>query len=137
MKLRFIFLILFIVNYNFFYAQTSKINCCKDYYLKAIFIGKQKNTLAANKVTININTKNKTAKCYTSCNFIQLTYQSNKKQFKLTSIIPDKQPCPDHLVGLESDLKENFPKVNRLKVINKQIIFFNDKDTLLIFDEQE
>ncbi len=132
MKLRF-FLFVFIVKLNFFYCQTSKISCCKDYYLKAIFIGKQKNSLAQNKATINLNTKNKTAKCFTSCNFINLTYSSKKTNFKFITIKPDAQSCPDHLIGLESDLKENLPKITTLKVISKNLYFFNNTDTLMIF----
>ena len=132
MKLRF-FLFIFIVKLNYIYAQTSKISCCKDYYLKSIFIGKQKNTLAANKATINLNTKTKTAKCFTSCNFINLSYSSKKTNFKFLSIQPDVLSCPDHLIGLESDLKENLPKVTTLKVINKNLYFFNNTDTLMIF----
>ncbi len=134
MKIPFFFIV-FIVNFNLFYAQTSKVICCKDYYLKAIFIGKQKNSLAVNKATINLNTKNKTAKCFTSCNVVNLVYKSKKTKFKFTSINPGEQSCPDHLLGLEADLKENLLKVTSLKVINKNLFFFNNTDTLMIFND--
>ena len=137
MKIRFIFLIFFIVNHHLYYAQVPKLKSGKVYTLKAVFIAKQKNTLVANKASISFNTKTKLAKCFTGCNFIELKYKAKKNTLKFISLTPNKQPCPDHLLGIEEDLKQNLPKVNAYKIINTHLYFFNNTDTLLIFNEQQ
>ncbi|MDX2173460.1 MAG: hypothetical protein SFY56_10080 [Bacteroidota bacterium] len=91
--------------------------------------------MSVNKSYINLNTKTKSGKCYTSCNFIEFKYKSSKRLFNFLDIIPGNLPCPDNLIGLEEDLKENLKKVNSIKVIKKQLIFFTNTDTLLIFNE--
>ena len=105
------------------------------YYLAAIYIGKQKNTLARDRGHIIFNTKTKTASCFTSCNFIQLKYALKGNNFKFTSINPGKDPCPDRTIGLEEDFKENLPKVSNYLLNNRQLILLNKKDTLMIFYE--
>jgi heat shock protein HslJ len=134
MKLLFFFSV-FILNFNVFYSQISKIKSDKIYTLTAIFIEKQKNTLASNKATFNFNTKYKTAECATDCRLIGLKYKTKKNKLKFSKIIPIGLTCPDHLLGLEEDLKQNLPKVTTFKIINKQLVFFNNTDTLLIFNE--
>lgn len=135
MKFRVVLLLFFFIKLNFFYGQTAKIKCCKNYNLKSVFIGGQKNAIPENKSYINLNTKSKSGKCFTSCNFIEFNFKSKKSTFNFIEIKPDKLPCPDNLVGLEEDLKENLNKVNSVKVIKKQLIFLNNSDTLLIFNE--
>lgn len=135
MKFRVVLLLFFFIKLNFFYGQTTKIKCCKNYNLKAVFITGKKNTIAENKSYIYLNTKAKTGKCYTSCNLMEFNFKSKKSTFNFIEIKPDKLPCPDNLVGLEEDLKENLNKVNSIKVVKKQLIFFNNTDTLLIFNE--
>ncbi len=138
MKIRFIFLIIFSVTHNLYFAQVPKLKSGKVYTLAAIFTAKQKNTLAANKASLSFNTKTKLANCFTGCNFIELKYKNKKTAFTFTFINATKQPpCPDHLLGIEEDLKQNLPKINTYKLINKQLIFFNTTDTLLIFNEQQ
>ena len=120
----------------FAFAQKVNIKNAVPYNLEAIFIGTQKNTLAKDKATLVFNTKSKTAGCSNKCTHLELRYCLKRKKFKFTSVIPAAAACPDHLVGIESDLKENLPKVDRCITLEKRIIFFNKKDTLLIFYEQ-
>lgn len=133
MKLRFIFFTFLVNIATISFAQSSKIICCKTYNLKAIFIGGKKNTLVNDKANINLNTKAKTGKCHTSCNFINFKFSVKKNIFTLTNIKPDTLPCPDYLDGLEADLKENLPKINLYKLNKGNLIFFSNADTLLIF----
>jgi heat shock protein HslJ len=116
-------------------AQQVNLKNEKPYNLESIFIGGQKNTISKDKATILFYTKTKTAKCFTSCNFVDLKYSAKKNKFKFTSVKPGDVPCPDHLLGLELDLKENFPKVTDYQLINNKIYFFNKKDTLMVFYE--
>ena len=116
-------------------AQKPTIKDNVTYYLASVFIGKKKNALCKDKGHIVFNTKLNTAACFTSCNFIQLKYVLNAPSFKFSSIVPDKEPCPDRLIGLESDLKENLPKITDIIFSGKQLIFLNKKDTLVVFYE--
>ncbi len=116
-------------------AQKPAIKDNTTYYLSSIFIGNKKNVLAKDKGHIVFNTKQNIAACFTSCNFIQLKYALKDQTIKFTTITPDKQPCPDPLVGLENDFKENLPKVESYIIIGKNLIFMNKKDTLMIFHE--
>jgi len=117
-------------------AQKPKLKTGTSYNLEAVFIGGQKNTQAKDKATLTFDTKKKTAACSNKCTHLELRYCSKRKKFTFTSVIPAAAACPDHLVGIESDLKENLPKVDRCLQIDKRLIFFNKKDTLLIFYEQ-
>lgn len=134
LNISFIFYLLFL-SYNGF-SQKAAIKTGISYNLEAVFIGGQKNTLAKDKATLTFDTKKKTASCSNKCTHLELRYCSKRNKFKFTSVIPAAAACPDHLVGIESDLKENFPKANRCVTSGKQIIFLNKKDTLLIFYEQ-
>jgi len=134
-KIRVIFLTAFICSQQLLLAQKPAIKDKTTYYLSAIFIGNQKNTLAKDKGHIVFNTAKKSAACFTSCNFIQLKYSVTNQNLKFTSIIPDKSPCPDPLVGLENDFKENLPKVSSFVVKGKNLILLDKKDTLMIFRE--
>ena len=116
-------------------GQTTALKNNVSYNLHSVFIGGKKNTMAKDKATLIFNTKQREAKCFTSCNFIDLKYSAKKNKFKFSSVIPGSVPCPDHLIGLESDLKENFPKITCYQILNNKIYFFNKKDTLLIFYE--
>jgi heat shock protein HslJ len=116
-------------------AQKPAIKDNTTYYLSSIFIGAKKNVLAKDKGHIVFNTKQNIAACFTSCNFIHLKYTLKEQNIKFTSITPDKDPCPDPLVGLENDFKENLPKVESFAVKGKNLIFMNKKDTLMIFHE--
>ena len=98
-------------------------------------IGKKKNTLAKDKGHIVFDIKKNTATCFTSCNFIQLKFASKDQTFKFTSIVPDKEPCSDRYVGIESDFKENLPKVSNFIILGKQLILLDKKDTLMVFYE--
>lgn len=120
----------------FTFAQKPKIKNDVSYNLEAIFIGGQKNTMAKDKATLTFNTKKKTAACSNKCTHLELRYCLKRKSFKFISVIPAAAACPDHLVGIESDLKENFPKTDRCITSGKQLFFLNKKDTLLIFYEQ-
>lgn len=117
-------------------SQTAKIKNEVSYNLAATYIGGQKNVYVKDKASLIFYTKNKTAKCFTKCNFIDLKYNQKKVKFKFTKVMPGDVPCPDHLIGLESDLKENFPKITCHLLKDNKIYFFNKKDTLLIFYEQ-
>jgi heat shock protein HslJ len=116
-------------------AQQPAIKDKTLYYLSAIYIGGKKNTMAKDKGHIVFNEKAKTSTCFTSCNFIQMKYIMKDHDLKFTSIVPAKDPCPDALVGLESDFKENLPKVSNYLIKNKQLILLNKKDTLIVFNE--
>ncbi|MBA3680404.1 MAG: META domain-containing protein [Bacteroidetes bacterium] len=118
------------------FSQKPNIKNGVSYNLEAVFIGGQKNVLVKDKATLIFDTKNQTANCSNKCSFIDLKYCLKRNKFKFSSVIPAAAACPDHLVGIESDLKENLPKANRCKSIDKRLIFFNKKDTLLIFYEQ-
>ncbi|MDP3557889.1 MAG: hypothetical protein Q8T03_10975 [Bacteroidota bacterium] len=117
------------------YAQKQKFKPEVPYNLESVFIGGQKNSMIKDKAVIIFNSTKKTAKCITSCNYIDLKYCSKKNKFKFVKIEPGSVPCPDHLLGIESDLKENFSKVNYYQVINNKLYFFNKKDTLMVFYE--
>jgi heat shock protein HslJ len=136
MKIPFFFIV-FIVNFNIFYAQASKIKNEHEYNLAAIFIGGQKNINAKNMATILFYTKFKKAKCSISCNLISLKYysQSKKNIFRFKIETGTANTCPDHLIGLEADLKENLQKVTSLKVSNKNLFLFKNTDTLMIFND--
>ncbi|MBL7921544.1 MAG: META domain-containing protein [Bacteroidia bacterium] len=116
-------------------AQKPNIKTGTSYNLESIFISGQKNTLAKDKATLTFDTKKKTAACSNKCTHLELRYCSKRNKFKFISVIPAAAACPDHLVGIESDLKENLPKVDRCIQDNKRLIFFNKKDTLLVFYE--
>jgi heat shock protein HslJ len=131
-----VILILFICSAAFLQAQQEVIKDKATYMLSSIYIGKKKNSLAKDKGHIVFNTKEKTACCFTSCNFIQLKYTQKDKDMKFTSISPGKDPCSDRLIGLESDFKENLPKVSGFTIKNKQLILFDKKDTLMVFNEK-
>ena len=120
-----------------FYSVAQQVTIENDvaYNLESIFIGGQKNTIAKDKAALFFDIKKKTAKCYISCNFIELKYSAKKSKFKCKSVLAGPVPCPDHLLGLESDLKENFAKINYYQILNNKIIFFNKKDTLMVFYE--
>ncbi len=135
MKIRVILITCFFCASNFIWAQKPGIKDNATYYLSSIYIGKKKNTLAKDKGHIVFNTKKNTAACFTSCNFIQLQYVLKDHSLKFTSIVPDKQPCPDPLVGLEDNFKENLPKVSDIIITAKQIILLEKKDTLMVFYE--
>ncbi len=126
---------LFFVSFSVI-AQTPKLKNEVNYTIDALFIGGQKNKAVKDKAAVSFDLKKHTAKCVTSCNFIDLKFSTKKSKFKFTSVIPGSVPCPDHLIGLESDLKENFAKINCYQLIGKNIYFFNKKDTLLIFHEE-
>jgi heat shock protein HslJ len=120
----------------FFFVFTSsaqRLNSKKTYYLDAIFIGKQKNTLAHDKAFVSFNTIKKTTKVYSSCNWITGVYQSKSTSFVFKNIKRGELPCPDYLDGLEADLLENLPKVNRCTIDKNKLYFFQNSDTLLIF----
>lgn len=117
-------------------AQKANIKNVTSYNLEAVFIGGQKNTLAKDKAILVFDTKKKSAHCSNKCTYLDLRYCLKRNKFKFTSVIPAAAACPDHLIGIESDLKENLPKVDRCLTLEKRIIFFNKKDTLLIFYEQ-
>ncbi len=134
-KIRVILITCFFCASQLSWSQKPAIKDHTTYYLSSIFIGKQKNKLVKDKGHIVFNTKKNTAACFTSCNFIQLKYQVKDEALKFTSIIPAKDPCPDPLVGLENDFKENLPKVSNFVIQEKKIIFFDKKDTLMIFYE--
>lgn len=135
--MRFSFLLLVSLIFLSFYSMAQKATIKNDaaYNLESIFIGGQKNTIAKDKAALFFDVKKKTAKCFISCNYIELKYSAKKKKFKCGSVIGGPVPCPDHLIGLESDLKENFSKINHYQILNNKIIFFNKKDTLMVFYE--
>jgi hypothetical protein len=116
-------------------AQKALLKNDVAYNLESVFIGGQKNTISKDKAALFFDIKKKTAKCFISCNYIELKYSAKKNKFKCSSVLPGPAPCPDHLIGLESDLKENFAKINQYLILNNRIIFFNKKDTLMIFYE--
>ncbi|MBA2611241.1 MAG: META domain-containing protein [Bacteroidetes bacterium] len=117
-------------------SQSTKPKNEVSYNLGATFIGGQKNMAVKDKASLVFYTKSKTAKCFTKCNFINLKYSEKKAKFKFTKVTPGDVPCPDHLIGIESDLKENFLKITNYLITNNKIYFFNKKGTLLIFYEQ-
>jgi heat shock protein HslJ len=116
-------------------AQKQEIKDKTTYYLSAIFIENKKNQMAKNKGHIVFNASEKIATCFTSCNFIQLKYSQNNQNLKFTTIRPADEPCPDPLVGLESDIKENLPKVSNFSIKGNRLILFSKKDTLMVFVE--
>ncbi len=117
-------------------SQTIKLKNEVSYNLAATYIGGQKNVAVKDKASLVFYTKDKTAKCFTKCNFIDLKYSEKKSKFKFTKVTPGDVPCPDHLIGIEADLKENFPKITCYFLKEDKIYFLNKKDTLLIFYEQ-
>jgi len=133
-----VILITFLVSIShFIWPQKTAIKDNVTYYLSSITVGKQKNTLAKDKGHIVFNTIKNTAACFTSCNFIQLKYSLKENVIKFTSIIPAKDPCPDPLVGLENDFKENLPKITAYVFKGKQLIFLSKKDTVMVFYEMK
>jgi heat shock protein HslJ len=134
-KIRVILLITVLFVQASVFAQQPVVKDKKVYYLSAIYIGGKKNTMARDKGHIVFNTRAKTSTCFTSCNFIQMKYVMKDHNLKFTSIIPAKDPCPDALVGLESDFKENLPRVSNYLVKDKQLILLDKKDTLMVFYE--
>jgi heat shock protein HslJ len=134
-KIRVILITCFFCAYHLSWSQKTGIKDNTTYYLSSIVIGKQKNKLAKDKGHIVFNAKKNTAACFTSCNFIQLKYELKDHTLKFTSIVPDKDPCPDPLVGLENDFKENLPKVSAYAIQGKKLILLDKKDTLMIFYE--
>lgn len=131
-KLPILLLVCLLMAFNSF---SQRIVSNKTYYLDAIFIGQQKNTLAHDKAYIIFNTSKKTVKVYSSCNWIKAAYKSSSTTFVFKTVKPGELPCPDYLDGLEADLLENLPKVNRCLIDKKKLYFFNNKDTLLVFHE--
>lgn len=93
--------------------------------------------MALDKGHIVFDTKQNTAACFTSCNFIRLKYSTQKQQLKFTSLTLGSDPCPDPLISLEEDLKSILPKVSSYKCFGKDLILMGDKDTLLVFYEKE
>ncbi len=132
LKLPFLFLTSLVLCFG---LTATPLKHQKTYYLEALFIGQQKNTLAQDKAYVTFDTKKRTVKMYSSCNWINTSYQQKQSRFLFTRITPDKQPCPDYLDGLEADLLENLPKVNRFVIKNKKLFFFEGQDTLLVFHE--
>ncbi len=132
LKLPFLFLIGSVFSACLF-GQTLQNK--KTYYLDAIFIGAQKNKLAHDKAFVKFNTVNKRSSVYSSCNWIKTGYKQNKQNFLFTNIKRGEQPCPDYLDGLEADLLENLPKVNKCVFTKHKLYFFKDSDTLLIFHD--
>lgn len=116
-------------------AQTIKNNTL--YFLSSVFVEKKKNSLCADKGHIVFDNKTNSSVCFTSCNFIRMKYLVKKDQLNFTSIVPDKDACPDPLIGLEQDLKSLLPKVTSYKCVDKQLVFFNKSDTLMVFSEKE
>jgi hypothetical protein len=118
-------------------AQKDGLKHNTIYFLSSIFVENKKNTLAKDKGHIVFDTKRNTAACFTSCNFIQLKYSVNKHDFKFTSIEPAGEPCPDLLISLEEDFKSILPKVTYYSCSGKDLVFMNNKDTLMIFYEKD
>jgi len=106
------------------------------YYLSSIFEGGKKNNLCRDKGHIVFNTNKKTAACFTSCSFMQLQFSQKGTAFGFTITGQPKDPCPDMLLGIEEDLKNNLPKVNSYQIKGKDLIFFSNKDTLFVFHEK-
>ena len=134
-KIRVILLIIPLLCFQKLLSQKQAIKDQTVYYLSAIYIGHKKNAIAKDKGHIVFNSKTKSASCFTSCNFVQLKYAIKDNNLKFTSINPAKDPCPDALIGLEEDFKENLPKVSSYQVKDRQLILMNKKDTLMIFYE--
>ena len=135
MKIRVILIILFVAAQHLIPAQKAAIKDKTTYYLSSIYIGKKKNSMAKDRGHIVFDVKLKTASCFTSCNFIKLKYTSKDSELKFTVTLPAKDPCPDHLIGLEQDMKENIPKVDNYSMSGKKLYMFNKKDTLMVFTE--
>jgi heat shock protein HslJ len=134
-KIRVILLIGALFSKALVFAQQPAIKDKTVYYLSAIYVGGKQNTMAKDKGHIVFNTNAKTSTCFTSCNFIQMKYDIKDHNLKFTSIVPAKDPCPDALVKLESDFKENLPRVSNYLIKDKQLILLNKKDTLMVFYE--
>lgn len=66
-----------------------------------------------------------------------MQFLTKKNELKFTNIVPDKEPCPDPLIGLEEDFKSILPKVSSYKTIGKKLILMNNKDTLMVFYEKD
>ena len=116
-------------------AQKYPIKDKTTYYLNTIYIGGKKNALVREKGHIVFDLKANEATCFTSCNFIKLKISIKDQNIKFTTLVPAKTPCPDHLLGIEEDIKENLPKVNNYTVKGNQLVFMKDKETLIIFTE--
>ena len=129
------FLIVYLFSFSSCYAQNTKFKNTA-YSLESVFVAGQKNKQAKNKATLQFNVKQNTARCTLSCNTINLNYTLKKNSLKFTSVLPDSFPCPDNLIGLQEDLKENFSKINTYLIKGDKIYFFNAKDTLLVFHGQ-
>ena len=134
--MRFSFWLTSILIFTSFFSFPQKLKNKVSYKLESVFVAKQNNKLAKDKASLIFNTKEKTAKCNLSCTNIALNYKLKKSKILFTAINSNLLPCPDHLLGLESDLKENFSHINYYQIKNKKLYFFDRKDTLLIFYEQ-
>jgi hypothetical protein len=132
LKLTFLFLFSLVFS-SCYFGQTLQNK--KTYYLDAIFVGAQKNKLAHDRAFVIFNTVKKTSRVYSSCNWIKTGYKHNKQFFSFTAIKPAEQPCPDYLDGLEADLLENLPKINKCVFTKHHLYFFKDSDTLLTFHD--
>ncbi len=107
------------------------------YFLSSVFVDHKKNTLVKDKGHIVFDTKLNTAACFTSCNFIHLTYSMNKQAIKFSTVKAEGDPCPDILLGIEEDLKSILPKISYYKCNGRDLVFMNNKDTLMVFYEKE
>lgn len=107
------------------------------YFLSSVFINQKKDNQSKDKGHIVFDTRQNTAACFTSCNFIQLKYSVNKEDIKFTSAPPEQEPCPETTAALEKDLRSILPKVTHYKCMGKDLILMNNKDTLAIFYEKD
>lgn len=118
-------------------AQKTAIKNNTIYFLSSIFVESKKNSLAKDQGHIVFNTKINTAACFTSCNFIQLNYSIKKQELIFKTINPGTDVCPDPLINLEEDFKSLLSQVSSYKCIGKDLIFFRNTDTLMMFYERE
>jgi heat shock protein HslJ len=118
-------------------AQKNAIKNNTMYFLSAVFIDNKKNTEARDKSHIVFDTEKRSAACFTSCNFIQLKYSQDKNGFKFNSIGSGVDPCPEATLGLEENLKSILPKITYYSCKGKDLVFMNNKDTLMIFYEKD
>jgi len=134
-KLRVILILILFGAQQLVFGQKYPIKDKTTYYLTSIYIGGKKNAMVNEKGHIVFDMKQGTASCFTSCNFIQLKFVIKDQTIKFTTITPAKEPCPDHLLGIEEDIKENLPKVNAFTIRGNQLIFMKNKETLIVFTE--
>jgi heat shock protein HslJ len=135
-KIRVILIICFFCSSFLLQAQKAAIKNNSIYFLSGIYSGGKKNNLCKDKGHIVFDLKLNTAACFTSCNFIQLKYSMKGNALSFTSVTPDKEPCPDPMLGLEEDFKMNFPKVTNYVFKGKDLVLMDKKDTLMIFYEK-